>query len=104
MMALEDRSYDRSGSDRESLSYHDEEQNDMNREDSVDGFDGRMVGHSSIEVNRENYDSMDYASKLQMKNGNEKHNFVGGGGGGATFIFKVRNLKCNIKLGFYLIL
>jgi len=48
-----------------------------------------MYGERPLEASRENYDNVDYASKLKMKSSNEKHHVVGGGGGGATFIFKV---------------
>ena len=92
MMALEDSSYDSSRHDGVSSSYHVidmNEDDELNMEDSGDGFDGRMIGHSPLDDSRENYENVDYASKLKMKTGNEKHHMVGGGGGGATFIFKV---------------
>ena len=92
-MALEDRSYDRGGNGLQSSSaYHDLDNNGedhYNMGDMADEYDGRMVGHSSVESGQENYDSVSYASKLKMRTDSEKNHHVGGGGGGATFIFKV---------------
>ena len=88
MMALEDRSYDISRPDPVSSQYHEMDMNNEGNfkiEDTSDGFDGR----EALEASRENYDNVDYASKLKMQTSNEKHHVVGGGGGGATFIFKV---------------
>ena len=58
-------------------------------DETSDGFDGIMIGHAPREGNNEEYDNVEYASKLQMKSASENHHIVGGGGGGATFIFKV---------------
>ena len=91
-MALEDRSYDRVGNGLQSSSaYHDVDSNsddNYNIGDTVNGFDGMTVRHSPSEGGRENYKESDsLQSKLDVSS-NEKRE-IGGGGGGATFIFKV---------------
>ena len=52
-----------------------------------------MVQHSPPEASRQNYNTVDYASKLDMDDDDNKAHLVGGGGGGATFIFKVHIRK-----------
>lgn len=87
-----------SSSSSSSSSFHDREineQKDINIHHTPlldqDRFvKGRMVQHSPPEASRENYNTVDYASKLEMEDDDNKHHLVGGGGGGATFIFKVR--------------
>ena len=90
LMALEDRSYDRAGTGSSSA-YHDMDsnaENHFNMGDTGNGFDGMTVRHSPSEGGRESYKESDsLASKLEIS-GNEKRE-IGGGGGGATFIFKV---------------
>ena len=66
-------------------------------DETSDGFDGIMIGHAPREGNNEEYDNVEYASKLQMKSASENHHIVGGGGGGATFIFKVNWMPLTCK-------
>ena len=55
------------------------------------GFVGeQMIRNSPSEMtNKDNYISVEYASKLRVDDDDMKLHPVGGGGGGATFIFKV---------------